>query len=488
MKKLSLVAAAAIASSALFAADASNEEMMKEIQALKQELNALKSTVEKSNLDRVNKEISALKKTTGGDHLKFDADYRFSYDNIHYKMADGSKAENNDLLTNRLWIGAKYAPRDDLSFVAKLSYLKAFGDSANHSQRANQPGTLSNFDWVTNENAQDGDLSVKEVYFIYFGDIGNSVPYTASVGRRPSTGGFPMNLREDDKAASPLAHLINVEFDGGSLMFDLSKITSVSGMYIKACLGRGLTNASARFDMGAQPYAKNDNLNPDIDMYGFIFVPYDDGKYAVRSEFVWAKNLIGYTNAQIMSAQMTGQMPSFTDVGQYHGGNVIFSINGIGNFWSMFWEDTRVFLSYAYSQTDPQHGYNMLGSSESKFGDSWYAGVQFPDLIYDGAKWGFEYNTGSKYWRSMTYGEDTMIGSKVAARGEAYEAYYTFPLIGEMLTGQVRYTYIDYDYSGSNSFFGDDGTPYKISDLSGAQAAQTVDSSSDLRVYVRYRY
>jgi len=508
MKKVSVVTACLLFGSSLMFAEGtmSNEELMSELKALKAELNELKATVKNTNLEKINTELSSIKRQTGGDHLKFSADYRFSYDNIDYKMADGSHAKNNDLLTNRLWIGAKYAPRDDLSFISKLSYLKAFGDSANHAQSNTNPG-YANFDWVTNENALDGTLNVKEAYFIYFGQIGKSLPFTASIGRRPSTEGFPINLRDDDPAASPMSGLINVEFDGASFMFDLSKITSISGMYIKACLGRGLTNAKPRFQMNGTDYSKDDTLNKDVDMYGFIFVPYDDGQYSVQTEFVWAQNLIGFSGADMaayngaymnymasptndnwVSYNRAAQGLQFKSVGGYHGGNIVLAAKGIGDFWSEFLDDTTVFLSYAYSVTDPQYGQTMLGSTDSKFGSSWYGGVQIPCLLYEGARWGFEYNQGSQYWRSMTYGEDTIIGSKIAARGQAYEAYYTFPLIGKILTGQLRYTYIDYDYTGSNAFFGADGTPMKISDLPATMKGQYVDTASDFRFYVRYRY
>lgn len=39
-----------------------------------------------------------------------------------------------------------------------------------------------------------------------------------------------------------------------------------------------------------------------------------------------------------------------------------------------------------------------------------------PVVVTKDGKIGLEYNKGSKYWRSMTYGEDTMVGSKLAAR------------------------------------------------------------------------
>ena len=101
-------------------------------------------------------------------------------------------ASNSALVTNRLILGMKAAPTKEISFIGKLSYNKAFGDTANHSQSNTQP-VNANFDWVTNENALDNTMKVKEAYFIYFGDAG-PIPYTASIGRRPSYDGLPGNL------------------------------------------------------------------------------------------------------------------------------------------------------------------------------------------------------------------------------------------------------------------------------------------------------
>jgi len=502
---------------------ASGGDMQAELDALKAQLQELKAKVEKQNVDGMREELSAVKKQANNDNLKFNVDYRFSYDNIEYKHADGTKTENDDLMTNRLLLGMGYAPRDDLAFVGQLSYNKAFGDSANHSQvntaggPATEPG-YQNFDWVTNENATDNSVKVKQAYFIYFGNIADKVRYTASVGRRPSTGGLPTNLREGDEPQSPLGHGINVEFDGASFRFDLDKITTVSGMYFKICLGRGMTNAKPRFDMAGNDYAKDETKSGDIDLAGFIFVPYDNGQYKMLTSFYWAQNLIGFTQADMMAYQMasmgmdptqsnpmTGQYvpanidpafsnfyqlayaPSFHDVGNYHGGAITLMADGIGDFWSDFLDGTKVFLSYAYSVTQPKHGMSMLGSLDDKWGHSWYAGIQIPCLLNEGAKIGLEWNKGSKYWRSFTYAEDTMIGSKLAARGTAWEAYYLWPILDKTLTAELRYTQIDYDYTGSNSFFGDDGAPYTM-DEAKMYGMNPVESARDLRFTMRYTY
>ncbi len=518
MKKFTVVSIAL--ASALFAGDAtsmSNEEILKELQKLKTELAELKATVKSSNLEGMKSELSAIKRNTAGDNIKFKADLRTSYDNINYKYANGSTSSNKDLLSNRLLLGMEYQPREDLVFKGELAYNKVFGDTASHSQ-ANVNAGWSDFDWLVNENLTDNSLKVKQAYMLYFGNMGD-VPYTASFGRRPSTNGYPVNLRDDDDAQSPLGHLINVEFDGASFGFDLSKVTSIPGFYFKACLGRGLTNAKPAFALAGDDYGKDYTFgydNNDINMYGFLFNPYDNGQYSVRTQFVWADNLIGFSNEQMtrynnawgnyLQAPDDGNYTAFMnamngmqfiDVGDYQGGTITFEADGIGDMISDFLDDTKVFVSYSFSKTMPNNKeqnssgstIGMLGSNENKTGYSWYVGTQFPCPLVDKARVGVEYNKGSKYWRSMTYGEDTLAGSKLAARGDAWEVYYLLPLLGKELTAELRYTSIKYDYTGSNMFFGDDGAPMSMEDVKAwGLGGNYVEKATDLRASIRYKY
>lgn len=486
MKKLGAFSLAAMLATSAFAAD-DVSAMRAELQALKAQIDELKKNQETTDLAALAKQVKELKMRTGGDNIKWDIDYRASVDSIKYSMAGNAAfgqpantAANSALITNRLILGMKAAPTKDVSFIGKLSYNKAFGDTANHSQSNTQAG-YANFDWVTNENATDNTLKVKEAYFIYFGDAG-PIPYTASIGRRPSYDGLPGNLREGNADAnSPLSHLINVEYDGASFKFDLDKITHVPGMSFKLCMGKGLTNTKQRFSNDGLDYSADHTKNADVDLAGFIFVPYDDGQYSIHSMFFKAHNLIGYTQGDLNNygATLFGQdpnngyapfataydrqvalsmfAPSFHNVGNLYGGTVAAVANGIGNGWSNFLDNTTAFVSYAFSKTQP-NGLGMLGSGDSKFGSSWWVGVQMPAVFTKEGKIGIEYNQGSKYWRSMTYGEDTMIGSKLAARGKAWEGYYTQPLT-KNLDMQLRYTHVSYDYSGSNGFFGAEGAP-----------------------------
>ena len=129
----------------------------------------------------------------------------------------------------------------------------------------------------------------------------------------------------------------------------------------------------------------------------------------------------------------------------------------------------------------------MLGSQDSETGTSVWLGVNAPcPILPDSAKIGLEWNKGSKYWRSMTYGEDTYAGSKIATRGQAWEVYRTQKLTDALSFG-LSYVYMKYDYTGSNSFFGADGTPMTMTEAQNA-GQNPVESAQDVRAYMRYKF
>ena len=427
----------------------------------------------------IEESIAELTRSTSGSHLKFGVDYRFAIDNLNYTMADGSTAANDAFMTNRLWINTFWKATDTLSFRAQLAYNKAFGQRSGASDpTSNQAET---FDWIASENPYDDTLRVKSAYFFYKNDtfIGTDIPWTFSIGRRPSTNGHLINFRDDDHASSPLAHLINVEFDGLSSKFVLNESTNTS---IKFCGGRGQTNATAKFT--ATPYDTDENSNDAIDLGGVIVVPYNDGQYSLNTMYFYANNLIDLVNPMDQTA-------GFATVGGLHGATANLTINGIGNEINDFLDETIFFVSGAWTKTDPDADQGMLGSDlgESKTGYSYWIGTQFPSFTEDG-RIGLEFNHGSKYFRSITYAEDTMAGSKIATRGNAFEAYMTEYLVEDILSLQLRYTYIDYEFSGSNGFFGNTtGTAISMDDAVAFEMGnQVVDTAQDIRFYLRYKY
>jgi hypothetical protein len=233
--------------------------------------------------------------------------------------------------------------------------------------------------------------------------------------------------------------------------------------------------------MTGPDYDDNGQLS-NMDLIGVIAKMYDNGQYTAYAKYYKAVNVLGMQDANANGMYDTGD--TMKTYGDMDGAALSFQIAGIGDEWNDFLDETTFFAAYAWSQSNPKSSSvadAMMGSTKSESGDSIYIGLQTPNLT--GGKFGLEYNHGSRYWRPFTYGEDTLVGSKLAVRGNAYEAYWTQPIIDKMFTLQVRYTYLDYDYTGSQGFMGDFGTPVKISDNPNA-----VDTAQDIRVYFRYRY
>ncbi len=492
-------------STSCFATTVTNAEMMKQIQALKAQITALENKLRKTEnetkknkvslekmiseeansvkdsrfkklekrVDRVARTAQKAKAQSAGDNLKWDVDFRTQIDNIQYKLTNGQKIKNRALMTNRLLLGMKYAADENSLFYGSLAYNKVFGD--NRADVLNDGGTVNNayFDWVTNEAAtNDNSLKVKEAYWLYKNDsfLGNEdVSWTASVGRRPSTDGLGINLRVDQSRKSALSHTVNVEFDGASARFNLDKLTGVEGMWVKFCGGRGLTNAKLRFSQDGLDYTKDGDTTENIDMAGLIFVPYDNGQYSVHMNYAKAWNLIGNS--------ATGTPGKFYEFGDMQFFTTMFKAEGIGDGISDFLDDTIFFASYAMSKTDPNSNDKMLGSNSSETGHSYWIGLNMPDGFTDDGRIGIEWNRGSKYWRSMTYSEDTAIGSKIAARGTAWEIYYNKGLT-KALSTSLRFTKINYDHSGSNGFFGDYGNP--------ESSTPYVEEAQNITGYIKY--
>ncbi len=449
MKKI--ITASLVATMAITGANAvSNSELAAKLNSLEAELADVKVKLKKQN-----KKINKVKAHDSGDNIKWGVDLRTGVDNINYDLANGKSASNDALMSMRLWLNMAYAPDNHNIFKGQLSMNKAFGADFGDMTSNRAFGMGAMFDWTGNEALADNALRVRQAYWLYLGDtaFGADIPWTFSLGRRPSTNGFIGNLRDDDGAASPLAHVINVEFDGFSSKLDFSNITGIPGMSFKVCVGRGSTNATPMF-ADATPYAENDGLD-SIDLAGFIFEPYNDGQFIVKTSWYKAFDLPG------MNMNPDGTPTDFMQFGDMQGAAVSVLVDGLAE--EGYLADAKVFGSFAWSQTDPDAGSMMLGSADSETGTSYWVGTQLP--VTEKGVFGLEYNHGSQYWRPFTYGEDTMIGSKIAARGDAFETYFTYQLT-DALSAQVRYTKIDYDYTGSNGFFGNySGNAMKIDDI-----------------------
>lgn len=473
MKKI--ITASLVATLALTGANAaSTSERLSDVEA---ELAKVQKKLKKQN-----KKINEVKAHDSGDNIKWGADFRTAYDNISYDMANGDTAKNDSLYSMRLWLNMAYAPNQNNVFKGQLSMNKAFGaDFASPTNRTFSLG--GQFDWTSNEALTDNSLKVRQAYWLYLGEsaFGADMPWTFSIGRRPSTGGFLASLSQDDAPNSPLGHMINVEYDGLSTKLDLSKVTGVPGMSIKLCMGKGSTNAQPLFE-SATPYAQPDSSGVDeVSLAGFIIEPYNDGQFITKAMIYRGFDVPGQDpvmggtvlDPTDMNPSLSLTPGAFDNKGDMDG--AVFSVLVDGLTEEGYFADAKVFGSFGWSESNPETGKMMLGSADKESGTSYWFGAYLPVTVEDEnyGTVGLEYNHGSEYWRPFTYAEDTMAGSKLATRGDAWEANYTYQ-INEALSMQLRYVSMDYEYTGSNGFFGNySGGTNKISDMKNAAAAFT---------------
>jgi len=482
MKKL-LLSASVVAG--LFA-QPTIDSLQKQINQLQQQLKELKAQ-QKAQNDRYYKKVAPI---VSNDHLFWSYDLRTTYDHISQKVSQWSDGKNlypektyhNNILTNRVILTGVAKPSDNLKATVRIEANNIYGMSGENGAWENTP-------WFANETPDDITVRVKEAFFnYYFGD-----DFMFSAGRRPATEGFPANLREGDPANSPLAHLINMEFDGFSFQIGNGEFSKLSdkfgdwGTWLKFCAGRGYSSSTGKFnDNLGRNYAKTalDNM----DFAGFILVPYDDGQYSVWTETVWAWHVQGY------QLDMATNQRTMKDFGNYFGENIIFKADGIGNdsfssdALNDFLDDTKAWISYGLSKTKANGEYAYVNTpqgniqAQSHTGHSWWIGADMPG-VKDGDRFGISYVKGSKYWRNFTYGEDTLVGSIAAVRGHAYDVYYNTQIVPHLTAG-LRYTYLKYDYPGSDGFFGmmmdsNTYTAYKM---------PYVTKASDIRAYIRYNF
>lgn len=474
MKK-SLLSLAVI--TALFSTIHADE--LSDMKAQLEELSKKVVSLEKKQ-KRANKTLSAVKKHDAFDNVKFGLDFRNAVDVLEYKdKLNDTKVSNSSLLTSRLYLTMASSPMSGLTFKGKLAVYSTWGSELYSDDPALK-------DWAASSKATDTTMRIKEAYFVYTTAIG-SQPINVSIGRRPATNGFLANYRENEKdAGSPLAHITNMEVNGAMMRLDWSRF--IPGAYTKVVYGRAHSGDMQNvYGTGTAnpwgPYANiTDEEDYNVDFTLLLGDAYYDGQYQLAYQWAHIFNTKGMDNAA-NQAWINAGKPADTYTGTKAAsgyadlGALSFKVMGIGDEINDFLDDTTLFASGAFTRYDPKEGHSLLGSTDVEVGYSYWVGALIPDGFTKKGKFGFEYNHGSKYWTPMTWAEDTASGSKIAVRGDAYEAYWNFDLFGiKYLPSQIRYTYAQHDYTPNVN-------------CAGWVTPNDADiTSSDLRVAVSYRY
>ncbi len=368
----------------------------------------------------------------------------------------GYDADNNILYTNRLRLNFNAKVADNVSFTSRLTMYKAFGDSTGVQVFNGQPNTFA-IDGATARVPSGDMLRVERAYFSW-NHIGGSNMYF-SIGRRPSTDGLPVNLRNDEpRGGTPMGSLFNYQYDGMTLGYHLTEKTA-----LRACYGVG-------FDSGwgaGEPLLNQSNVK-SVHLMGVMSDIIDTDKTFVQALYAHAWNVTdGFSGLMVMDTNpLTGdaippvvsRYSPTTNLGaiNLYGLVVQKTLGPVDMFVSGNWDSLR-----PNGQTSPFGG---LGSDPFETpvnhdGHMVYAGLRYNFPQNDGrTKIGFEFNQGSKYWFNFSQAEDDILMPKTATRGEVYEAYLTHR-INDHFIFKTDYQRYNYRYSGSGWHT---GTPKKL--------------------------
>ncbi|MDY6853334.1 MAG: DUF3373 family protein [Thermodesulfobacteriota bacterium] len=389
------------------------------------------------------------------DRIIVGGKFRTRMDYIRYKdttasgVADDTNTE--DIWSNRLRLNLRADITDGLVFHGRLSCFKLWGES--------------NFDGIANDFNRPsipdsaGNLHIERAYIDYM----IRDPYLSiSIGRIPTTGGPPGELRENQtrKASYPKL-LIDAEIDAVFFSLHLDEFTDLE----ESMLGF----AYVKFFQNWLDYRgidMNETTAPTV-----IFemqVP------CIENSFLW----IAYVHVFGWPA-LTSLPPAYEALG-YSITSFPEELGEIDTyFFHIQFDDINEhgldwFLSYMYSKIDPSSEGSIITTplfsyKIGLFGDSLNGNLGEPhsfSAIYTGLryelpidKWknpkiGFEYNHGSKYWSAFaTSGSGDLI-SKLMVRGDAYEVYYIQPIGRKNIFLRLGFIYMDHEYENPFLLYG----------------------------------
>lgn len=450
-----------------------------------------------------------------GQMLSANPDLAMAFQNgmlsgvMPYVLAPKSTQDiDNDIFyTTRLRLNLKAKVWDNVSFAGRLSMYKNWGDST--GPQVFDSWRSFTMDGTSSGNTSGDWLRVERAYFDWK-NIGGSETYL-SIGRRPSTYGPPSHYRENEKrGGTPSGHLVNFNFDGATLGYNLGEITGIDGQVVRFCYGQGFESQWGNGEMFGDIVTKDTHLG------GFNIDAINDGNHFLQLTLFGAKDINdGFKGTMAFPTQLAGIFAPtmYQDMQKFSNFNFQTRVQPSGVIGDMYLggigyayesdEDMKVFASLGWTRAEGNGNAGMFGgmlsdaifeaqlnadgseiimmpsiadSDDTKDGYGVYIGIQIPAPY---GRFGMEYNYGSKYWTPFTQAQDDPIGSKLATRGHVAEAYYMFDINPRMFI-KLAGLYYDYEYTGSGTPV---GAPQKIDDvINGAAYSMlpVVDTAYDI--------
>lgn len=388
------------------------------------------------------------------------------------------KPKNTSLYSNRFGLDLGAKATQDISVNAHLNMYKVFGaqDEGAVTNAGSAPffaDRVGVFDGTLGHVPSSSYLNVDRVYATW-SNIADE-PVWLSVGRRPSTGGAPSNLRDNrpnpGNGGTP-SLLVDYAFDGMTVGY-APDIDGWPGAYAKICYGRGFENGFTN---------SSGNSLADTDMVGIAVVPIDTDPLRVWLQWNRGMNIF---DAPTMKDTYFGNTAAKTNLGDidWLGIGFMSTFKNIGPGKLNVFGDVGMSITHPNNNVSSQFGFQGLMSGSffnpetptSKTGTAIALGMRYD--LPSKSKFGLEYNHGSKDWITFAPAADDMWTAKVGTRGNVYEAYYIQELDRKPISSffskaffRLGVQYYNFEYTGSNNWV---GAPVAIGDVNGQMMTTT---------------
>ena len=443
--------------------------------------------------------------TLGGDY-QARYDYLYGKSAPYYTAGNGAKAafgeafsstdaqryKQDSLITNRFRISMAAKPLRFVNVKARLSMYKVSGaDSGSAIEQGAGNGGGGFF--MDRFGQMDGTLgrvpgsdyvNVDYAYATWF-NIADT-PTWFSIGRRPSAGGIPGNLRRNviktGTSGTPNL-LVDYVFDGISIGW-APYIAQLPGFYVKACAGQG-------FNAGYS------NLS-NTDFVGIFIAPYETRRLSFIVQWDRGMNIFDAPPDLTLPTNDTSGIQEVlqpkTNVGNidWYGGVANGQIHNFNYFLAGALSHAMPngqgaaafdpFIEQALDQAspgtfvDPATGFPRPVSSLSAANQAAVKGFEPKMLdghdhygwaVYLGGRYDFpatrtkigaEYNHGSADWIGFVPANDDMWTAKLGVRGNVYEVYAIQELHNKAIDKianaffRLGYQYYDIQNTGSNDW------------------------------------
>ncbi|PIQ52016.1 MAG: hypothetical protein COW02_11600 [Comamonadaceae bacterium CG12_big_fil_rev_8_21_14_0_65_59_15] len=408
------------------------------------------------------------------------------------KTIPAYQPKNSSLYTNRFELDLKAQATQDVSVTAKLNMYKIYGSQTDGAvtNAGSAPffaDRVGVFDGTLGHVPSSSALNVDRVYATWSNIADQEMWF--SIGRRPSTGGAPSNLRANTavrpgNGGTP-SLLVDYAFDGVTLGY-APEIDSLPGAYAKFCYGRG-------FESGYSTSLGN-SLD-DTDMVGIALVPIDTDPLRVWLQWNRGMNIF---DAPAMSNTYFGNTAARTNLGDidWLGAGFMTTHKNIGPGTLQVFGDVAISKTHPNNNVSAQFGFQGLMTGAffnpeaptSKTGSAFALGVRYD--LPSKSKFGFEWNHGSKDWITFAPAADDMWTAKVGTRGDVLEAYWIQELDRQPISSyvskaffRVGFQHYKFDYTGSNNWV---GAPVAIGDVAASSMMTTAPLESANNIYAMF--